>query len=565
MNKNSLDDVPDKYTFNTCELEELHDNKIKLVVNNFNISFEGDSQIQNKYKFEPNYYKFSLFNIHKVDIKKKTTDRDEITITTCDDRTIQFNVLGQYEIKLRELFKKFTFPKELRLFSRYARYYYKQYTSKHKEYIKPKSFDEWRHYNIKKEFLRQKVNFNNFTFKLIENNKLCPTYPEEFCLPFKIKDEEIKLAAEYRIKKRLPVLTYYYHNNSNVNYSTSIWRSSQASIGITGQKSEEDVKLITYIAGEHKKIKIFDARGQYTAMANRLKGGGGEIIKYYPDVQMEIIHCNIINIHDVRACLESLITKFIYPQREMDQPFKSISESQWYDTVASIIKSSMKISDSLKEGWNVLIHCSDGWDRTTQLCAISQIFLDPYYRTLEGFIVLIEKDWLSFGHQIAMRCGLDISNDINSYPKQEKSPIFLQWLDCMFQLLIQNPFSFEYNSELLLFLAEEVYNGKYGTFLFNKEKDRKDYKLHENTISIWNDVLNSKNKFVNQFYNKNKKENQMLMFDVRLMKLWDEYFLRFVKGFQNSQLIKRSLIHRLISLQEEIKKLKVQKEWNMDN
>ncbi len=30
----------------------------------------------------------------------------------------------------------------------------------------------------------------------------------------------------------------------------------------------------------------------------------------------------------------------------------------------------------------VLIHCSDGWDRTTQVMALAQLMLDPYYRTI---------------------------------------------------------------------------------------------------------------------------------------------------------------------------------------
>ncbi len=36
---------------------------------------------------------------------------------------------------------------------------------------------------------------------------------------------------------------------------------------------------------------------------------------------------------------------------------------------------------------SVLVHCSDGWDRTAQLTALAMLMLDPHYRTIRGLEV----------------------------------------------------------------------------------------------------------------------------------------------------------------------------------
>ena len=46
---------------------------------------------------------------------------------------------------------------------------------------------------------------------------------------------------------------------------------------------------------------------------------------------------------------------------------------------------------------SVIVHCSDGWDRTSQLTSMAQLLMDPYHRSIHGFVVLIEKEWLEFG------------------------------------------------------------------------------------------------------------------------------------------------------------------------
>lgn len=56
-----------------------------------------------------------------------------------------------------------------------------------------------------------------------------------------------------------------------------------------------------------------------------------------------------------------------------------------------------------EEGVSVLVHCSDGWDRTAQVCSVASVLLDPYYRTLRGLMVRIKplhvtNHWYTLHH-----------------------------------------------------------------------------------------------------------------------------------------------------------------------
>lgn len=45
------------------------------------------------------------------------------------------------------------------------------------------------------------------------------------------------------------------------------------------------------------------------------------------------------------------------------------------------------MADKVSSGNSVLVHCSDGWDRTAQLTSLAMLMLDSHYRTLRGFQV----------------------------------------------------------------------------------------------------------------------------------------------------------------------------------
>ena len=95
----------------------------------------------------------------------------------------------------------------------------------------------------------------------------------------------------------------------------------------------------------------------------------------------------------------------------------------------------------------------------------------------------------------------------------------------MFQLISQFPTVFEFNSALLLFLAREVHSLRFGTFLFNHDRDRIKHGVKEQTVSIWTYVNDNAETFKNPFY-----EEEGLEFlpssSYLCLRVWEDYFLQ---------------------------------------
>ena len=385
--------------------------------------------------------------------------------------------------------------------------------------------DGWSIYDPIKEYERQGIKENpRIKFSYINKDfEVCKTYPEIVYLP-NIDDEDIKAAALYRTKSRFPALAYYNRKSHG-----SIWRSSQNKAGIMNGRNNLDEKIlnsISEISSEEKKLIIYDARPMISAYANRLRGAGFENIENYKNTQL--IFCEIDNIHAVRQSYSKLQMMLSHKDLSSDKHFFSQFElTGWPTFIYQLITYSINISEENKKGHAVLIHCSDGWDRASQLTALSQLIIDPYYRTIEGFIILIEKEFLSFGHRFKSRLGLFPKG---SQSDDEISPVFLQWLDCVHQLVILYPFAFEFNIELLCFIAYHLTTCKYGNFLGDCALERKEKKCKERTLSIWTDVMNDKDFFTNAFYDEvlNNKVN-ITKFCFRNIRLWEEYYMRNIK------------------------------------
>ena len=108
--------------------------------------------------------------------------------------------------------------------------------------------------------------------------------------------------------------------------------------------------------------------------------------------------------------------------------------------------------------------------------------------------MLIEKDWLAFGHKFNDRCG-HINGD-----NREISPIFMQFLEVVWQISQQFPHAFEFNENYLIMINEASLNTQFGTFIGNSDKDRNTWKISQKTFSLWAYLDAHRSEYLNPIY-----------------------------------------------------------------
>lgn len=163
-----------------------------------------------------------------------------------------------------------------------------------------------------------------------------------------------------------------------------------------------------------------------------------------------------------------------------------------------------------------------GRDRNSQLVALAQLILDKYYRTIEGFEVLVEKDFLLFGHEFKSRLAHRCRNALG---RKDFSPVFVQFLDCVYQVMSQYPSIFEFNSKLLVDVARHSLSLRFGTFVQNCDHERRKLNLRGSTISLWSYINSRREEYRNIFYKEDAEINEDKFYPDPLLprlKLWEE-------------------------------------------
>ncbi|XP_072314617.1 myotubularin [Eucyclogobius newberryi] len=415
-------------------------------------------------------------------------------------------------------------------------------------YVTQEKYEEngWHVYKALDELRRQGLPNNKWRFTFInEDYGLCDTYPTVLAVPYDSKEEDLRRVAAFRSRSRIPVLSWIHRENQAV-----IVRCSQPLVGMSGKRNKDDERYLEMIreANDTPKLTIYDARPSVNAVANKATGGGYEGDEYQ---NAELVFLDIQNIHVMRESLKKL-KDIVYPNVEESHWLSSLESTHWLEHIKLVLSGAIQVADKVSTGSSVLVHCSDGWDRTAQLTSLAMLMLDSHYRTLRGFEVLIEKEWISFGHKFASRIGHGDKN----HADQDRSPIFVQFIDCVWQMTKQFPTAFEFNERLLLTILDHLYSCRFGTFLYNCESARDQHKVRNKTVSLWSLVHSKTDIYLNPFYTPEPNMVLCPVASMRHLELWVSYYIRWNPRIRRQQSPVEQRYRELLALRDEyLKKL----------
>uniref|UniRef100_A0A4W6BT05 Myotubularin related protein 11 n=1 Tax=Lates calcarifer TaxID=8187 RepID=A0A4W6BT05_LATCA len=184
-------------------------------------------------------------------------------------------------------------------------------------------------------------------------------------------------------------------------------------------------------------------------------------------------------------CLGDISTSVSVPD---DKWLSTLESTHWLDYTRSCLRKASEVACLLRGGHlTVALQEAEDRDMSCVVSSLVQVMCDPHCRAQQGFQSLVQKEWVMAGHRFCSRINYHRDND------KEEAPVFLLFLDCVWQLWSQYPSRFQLTEDFLLALHDSIHLPLFSSFLANCQRERckRSQNLGQSYTPVngWRDVL----------------------------------------------------------------------------
>ncbi|XP_072428697.1 myotubularin-related protein 12 isoform X4 [Chiloscyllium punctatum] len=291
------------------------------------------------------------------------------------------------------------------------------------------------------------------TYRIIsinENYKISTRLPQFFAVPLSVTDDDIK---KYK-GKGIPLWCWSHPSGCALLKMTALPEAADDS---TSQMDKGWIERQLQILGETHSVNYM--------------------------VRTEILSATLPTLQEIQASYSRFKQLFLTENAsefwETDIKWLSALESSnWLEVIRQCLKKALDIVECLEhKNTTVVLMEENCCDLCCLIASLVQVIIDPHFRTISGFQSLIQKEWVMGCYCFLDRCNLLRNND-------KEVPVFLLFLECMWQLLQQHPPAFEFTETYLTILSDSMYIPIFSTFLFNSPCQRDNNQMPQRQMSL---------------------------------------------------------------------------------
>ncbi|KAH8386501.1 hypothetical protein KR093_000810 [Drosophila rubida] len=208
-----------------------------------------------------------------------------------------------------------------------------------------------------------------------------------------------------------------------------------------------------------------------------------------------------------RLCTPETPEKFMLQD---DKYLGLLEKTNWLLYVSLCLRHASEAAATLRASVTCVLQESNGRDLCCVISSLTQLLLDPHFRSIDGFQSLVQKEWIALEHPFQRRLGHVCVASGEQAPDSEQSPVFLLFLDCVWQLLQQFPDEFEFSQTYLTTLWDACFMPIFDTFQFDSQAQRaaavNEGRLVLRPVWDWGEQFSDKDKlfFSNPLYQRQR-------------------------------------------------------------